>query len=495
MMQTTVGLLSEAKSEALILFITKNDSVSSCLPSAYKNLKKSISNATGFIGERGKKNIIPVSESRHFKKVVLYGVGSRTEVTCQSMRLAISECLKYAASYSVSSVSFYLTKNISHRITADTFADLCVESFFLSSYSFDKYKTKNGVKKTSIKRISILASSPQEKKEFQKGIKRSRIVASHVIAARDLINEPPNALVPQAFANRLIRQARAVRLPYKRFDLKQIIENKMGGLIAVSQGSSNKPAFVILHHRASRSAKNAKTICLVGKGVCFDSGGLSLKPAMSMVTMKYDMAGAATCAQAVIAAHELKIPHNVIALLPLCENSPDGKAYRPGDIVKTLSGQTVEIFNTDAEGRMILADALYYACNYKPDIVIDLATLTGAAKVCLGDKAAAILGNDEALIKKLIASGVAVGERLWQLPLWDEYQDDLKSEIADLKNIGLKGAGTITAAKFLSNFVPKTSWAHLDIAAMAWEEEGKAYTPKGASGFGLRLLVNYLSSL
>ena len=214
-----------------------------------------------------------------------------------------------------------------------------------------------------------------------------------------------------------------------------------------------------------------------------------------MVNMKYDMAGAAVCAQTVLTAAQLKIPHEIISVTPLTENVPDGKSYRPGDVITTSSGMTIEVVNTDAEGRMILSDALHYSGRFKPDILILIATLTGSAKICLGDQAAALLGNDNKVMDMLQKVGDDVGERLWPLPLWDDYQDYLKSEIADMKNMSLKGAGTITAATFLSHFMPKTSWAHIDIASTSFEEEGKSYVSKGATGFGVRLLINYLQAL
>lgn len=266
----------------------------------------------------------------------------------------------------------------------------------------------------------------------------------------------------------------------------------MGGILSVAKGSHQLPRFIVLEYRGG-SADKRPTV-LVGKGITFDSGGISLKPREGMERMKDDMAGAAAVMGAVMAVAGLRLPVNVIGLVPAAENLPGGGAYKPGDIVRTMSGQTVEIVNTDAEGRMILSDALFYAQRFKPAAVIDLATLTGACLVALGSAASGVMGNDPALVKLLRRAGEATGERLWELPLWDEYGEIMKSDVADLKNAGGPHAGTITAAWFLQRFVGKSRWAHVDIAGTAWEEKGRPYQPKGATGVGVRLLVEYLKA-
>lgn len=494
MVQVKASLFLPAKNDTLCFLMAHKEAIRDIVPDEYRSLAQECQSLADFKAEKGEKRLVYVPASAHAKKMIFYGLGANSRLSRDSLKAAICELYKYSRSCGAHKISMVYSKNISQVLSLGEFASLCTEYAFLTFYGFTKYKTQREKPARRIPTIVLLVKSDTERKEIQKNIRRSALIVRRVLAARDLINEPPNELTPRRFANQLVQDARKIKASTYLFSEKDILKKKMGGLIAVSKGSVHKPYFLIVRHPGSNTKKK-KTICLVGKGVCFDSGGLSLKPAASMVTMKYDMAGAATCAQVVLAAHELGLAHEVIALLPLCVNLPDGKAYRPGDVIRTLSGKTVEVFNTDAEGRLILADALHYAGRYSPDIVIDVATLTGAAKICLGDKAAAVLGTDQTLIKQLIKNGDAVGERLWQLPLWDEYQDDLKSEIADMKNIGLKGAGTITAAKFLANFVPHTAWAHLDIASVAWEEEGKAHVPKGASGFGVRLLLEFLSSI
>jgi leucyl aminopeptidase len=494
MLQVKASLSTQVKNDVLVLFATQKQKITDMLPAAYASLSQECGSLSDFKGDKGEKRLIYVHSSPLAKKIILYGIGPKAELSLNSIKLGICDLYKYASGFDTRMLSLFYSQNMAPVLGLRDFAALCTECAFLALYSFTKYKTGKDSKTKRLPVITVLVKTDKEKTDMQRQIKNSTLIARRVLAARDLINEPPNELTPARFATRVVEEARRIKLSTLCLSEKDIRKKKMGGLLAVARGSVHKPYFLVLHHKGA-ATKKKKTICFVGKGVCFDSGGLSLKPAMSMVTMKYDMAGAATCAQVVLAAHELGLKHEVIALLPLCENLPDGNAYRPGDVIRTLSGKTVEIFNTDAEGRMILADALHYSGKYSPDILIDVATLTGAAKVCLGDKAAAVLGNDESLLKTLIHNGQRVGERLWQLPLWDDYQDDLKSEIADMKNIGLKGAGTITAAKFLANFIPDTAWAHLDIASVAWEDEGKAHAVKGASGFGVRLLIDFLMSL
>ncbi len=264
----------------------------------------------------------------------------------------------------------------------------------------------------------------------------------------------------------------------------------MGALLGVARGSEEPPKFIIINYQGDRESN--RPIAIVGKTITFDTGGISIKPSERMEQMKYDMSGGAAVLAAIKAAAQLKIPVNVVGFLPATENMPGGNAMKPGDVVKTLSGLTVEVINTDAEGRLILADALSYALRSRPSAIVDLATLTGACTVALGRNAIGLLGNHPGLLERVKAAGEASGERVWELPLWEEYFDQIKSDVADIKNVGGRGAGTITAAAFLRKFVDDTPWAHLDIASTAWADEPRPYTPKGATGVGVRLLVQFL---
>jgi leucyl aminopeptidase len=266
----------------------------------------------------------------------------------------------------------------------------------------------------------------------------------------------------------------------------------MGALLGVASGSAQPPKFIIVEYR-----KGGKKpfIALVGKSITFDSGGISIKPAENMDRMKDDMSGGAAVLGAIRTAAALGLPLNIVGLLPAAENMPGGRAYKPGDVLRTMSGQTIEIMNTDAEGRLILSDALAYACQYKPAMIVDIATLTGACGIALGQEASGMLGTDEKFKQRMREAGNKTGERVWELPLWEEYYEQIKSDIADMKNTGGRAGGVITAAALLSKFVQEYPWVHLDIAATAWSDKERPYTPKGATGIGVRLLTQFLRDL
>ena len=312
--------------------------------------------------------------------------------------------------------------------------------------------------------------------------------------ARDLGNRPANDLTPETFATAAKEMTEdAPKLRVTIFGMKELQKEKMGGILGVSQGSVEEPRVIVIEHRPK---KPKKSVILVGKGVTFDSGGISIKPAAGMGWMKYDMCGAATVMGVMQAVAELDLPIKVVGLIPAVENMPSGTATKPGDILTMSNGKTVEVDNTDAEGRLILADILHYSARFNPDIVIDYATLTGACVVALGHEAAGMMGNDEELLDTLRNLGEVVGERVWPMPLYDEYLSYLKSEWADIKNAGSRWGGAVTAGTFLKQFVPeKVSWVHLDIAGVAYNEKEHNGLPKGASGFGVVLTVAFLEHL
>jgi leucyl aminopeptidase len=278
------------------------------------------------------------------------------------------------------------------------------------------------------------------------------------------------------------------------FDEHRLAEEGFGGVIAVGKGSDSPPRFIIMEYGAA--LENVPTVCVVGKGLTFDSGGLNIKTAEGMETMKNDMGGSAAVFGIVQAVAELGLPIHLVALIPSAENMPSGRSYRPGDVVTTLSGKTIEILNTDAEGRVILADGLFYAQRYEPDAIIELSTLTGAVIIALGNVGTAVMATDQTLADGLVAAGDSTGDRGWQLPLWDEYHEMVKSDIADLKNLAGRAAGSITAGAFLSAFVGDNKFAHLDIAGTAWlDSPSKPYHSKGGTGSGVRLVTSYLRSI
>jgi leucyl aminopeptidase len=310
---------------------------------------------------------------------------------------------------------------------------------------------------------------------------------------RDLVNTPGNIKSPAYLAEQAKNAAGQSNLKCKLLGQKELAKEGCGALLGVAQGSVREPQLIVLEHNGGN--KDQAPIALVGKGVTFDSGGISLKPGEKMDEMKMDMAGGATVIGTMLAASLLELPINLVGIVPAVENMPSGTAYRPGDILTSLSGQTIEVLNTDAEGRLILADALTYAKRYEPQLVIDLATLTGACIIALGHHATAVLGNDQKLVQDLLSAGEESGERLWQLPLWEDYDKLIKSDVADVKNTGGRAAGTITAAAFLKKFASDFRWAHLDIAGTAWRDQNQPYTPKGGTGVGVRMLIAFLQKM
>jgi leucyl aminopeptidase len=338
----------------------------------------------------------------------------------------------------------------------------------------------------------LLAQGSREFDLAERAIEKAGYIVEGVTLARNLVNEPGNIKSPAYLASQARELAEQVGIKCEILDQDQLAALGFGALLGVAQGSTRTPKLITLEYNGGNH--DAQPIVLVGKGVVFDAGGISLKPAEKMDEMKMDMAGGAVVLGVLKAAALLKLPVNLVGIVPAVENLPSGSAYRPGDILTSLSGKTIEVLNTDAEGRLILADALTYAARYRPRVVIDLATLTGACIIALGHHAAAVLGNHDGLIRQLILAGENSGEKLWQLPLWQEYATQLKSHVADMKNIGGRPAGTITAAAFLQKFADNYTWAHIDIAGTAWEEKGQPYTPKGGTGFGVRLLLDYLQA-
>ncbi|HWS70846.1 MAG TPA: leucyl aminopeptidase, partial [Thermoanaerobaculia bacterium] len=320
----------------------------------------------------------------------------------------------------------------------------------------------------------------------------ARAVADGVRTVRDLGNAPSNILTPTTLAARAEEVAKAIGIKCTVYGRKEIERMKMGGLIAVNRGSVEEPRFIVMEYAPKRAKQH---VALVGKGITFDSGGISIKPAEKMEEMKFDMCGAAAVIGTIEAAAKLALPIRITGVIPSTDNLPSGSAYKPGEIITMMNGKTVEIVNTDAEGRMILGDALHYASQLKPNIMLDYATLTGACVVALGSEAAGLFTSDDELAQKLIEAGERVGDRVWRMPEWDDYKDLIRSEWADMKNSGGRWGGAISAALFLKEFVDCPSWAHLDIAGTAYAEHETAREAKGATGAGVRLTISYLASL
>jgi leucyl aminopeptidase len=366
------------------------------------------------------------------------------------------------------------------------------EGALLGSYKFDRYQTEaDDVDKQPIRVVLLAAAAEQD--AVQAGIAVAEAVCAGVILARDLVNEPGNIKSPDYLARQAQQMCAEAGIECTVLGQKELEKEKMGALLGVAQGSVREPRLIVMQYRGGVNGQ--KPIALVGKGVVFDAGGISIKPSEGMEEMKMDMGGGAAVIGTMLAAARLKLPCNLVAVVPAVENMPSGTAIRPGDILTSHSGKTIEVVNTDAEGRLILADAISYVRRFEPALVIDLATLTGACIIALGHHATAVLGNDEKLIESLLRAGERSGERLWQLPLWDEYVEQIKSEVADVKNVGGRPAGTITAAAFIQKFAEGLNWVHLDIAGTGWEEKGRPCYPFGGTGVGVRLLSRYLRDL
>ena len=371
---------------------------------------------------------------------------------------------------------------------------LCLsQGILLGEYSFDKYKTIDKsegahiVSKNKI-RLHFITNKAQAKKSLE----IAKLLAEGTIWARDLLNEPGNKLTAKEMVTWSKKMSKRFSYKHQTLNKQALIRQKMGGIIAVNAGSVIEPALIIneYHHPQAK-----KTILLVGKGVTFDSGGISLKPSTNMGEMKMDMGGGACVLSALATVARQKLKVNVIGLIPTTDNMPSGSAQRPGDIITMYSGKTVEVDNTDAEGRLILADALSYGIKkYQPNAVVDLATLTGACVIALGHVQAALYSNDKGLLSKMKSAGEISGELCWPMPLTDAYNEQIKSEVADLKNVGGRDAGSITAAKFLEHFVENVPWVHLDIAGTAMRPKSNSYHPKGGTGYGVRLLWEFLKS-
>jgi leucyl aminopeptidase len=360
------------------------------------------------------------------------------------------------------------------------FAARVAQGAVLRSYRTTHKKTD----KPTLAKVNVGAADPADAK---KSWRAAEAVANAIFYTRDLVTEPPNVLHPEEFAKRA-RKLEDLGLEVEVLGEKEMTKLGMGSLVGVGQGSERESQLLIMQWKGAKN-KDAQPIAFVGKGVTFDTGGISIKPAAGMDAMKYDMGGAAAVTGLMHALAGRKARVNAVGICGLVENMPDGNAQRPGDVVKSMSGQTIEVLNTDAEGRLVLADAIWYCQNrFKPKFMVDLATLTGAIRVSLGLEIAGLFSNNDELAERLLAAGKAEGEELWRMPMGDRFDKMIDSPIADMKNIGGAFGGSITAAQFIQRFVNKVPWAHLDIAGTAWAEEARTSTPKGASGFGVRLL-------
>jgi len=421
------------------------------------------------------------------KKVVLTGLGKKGEFDIEKWRGAASKAGQFIRNSGIKQFVFPIKKfdGPSEKELAESF----VTGLLLGVYQFNEFKTLERDKIKEIGEVILLGEKDEEIKWIGDGLRTGEIISEAVYMARDLVNGPSNQVTPTVLAEKAQQIAKDYGVEIQVFEVSQAEAMGMGAFVAVAKGSQEPGKFIVLEYN---KGKGLDTIALVGKGITFDSGGISIKPSENMDRMKDDMSGAAAVLATMQVASKLQLPFHLVGIMPATENLPSGKAYKPGDILKTLSGQTVEVISTDAEGRLILSDALTYSLRYQPKAIIDLATLTGACVIALGDFVIGLFGNDESLLKRIEEASSKTGEKVWRLPLWDEYFEYLKSDAADFRNVGTRAAGAIIGAIFLSKFVEKVPWVHLDIAGPASIEKERPYIPRGGTGAGVRLLVQLL---
>jgi len=424
------------------------------------------------------------------KKVTLIGVGKKEKLTQRAIRAALYSVGKMAKKQRDRSIAVavpYLIPTLNSTDSTRVIAD-CLSQ---ADYKYDTYITKKDEERRA-PIDAILIPIDVDAKRIKQIESETRALREGIRTVRDLGNAPANLITPSRLAERAEETARSVGVKCTIYGRKEIERMKMGGLLAVNRGSAEEPRFIVLEYAPKKARKH---VALVGKGITFDSGGISIKPAERMEEMKFDMCGAAAVIGTIEAAAKLDLRVKITGAIPSTDNLPSGSAYKPGDIVTMMNGKTVEIVNTDAEGRMILGDALHYASQLEPDHLIDYATLTGACVIALASEAAGLFSNDDELARKLIECGERAGERLWRLPVWDDYKDLIRSEWADMKNSGGRWGGAISAALFLKEFVDCPSWAHLDIAGTAYAEHETAREARGATGAGVRVTIAFLESL
>ena len=419
-------------------------------------------------------------------RVLLVGLGKERDFRDKEYREAMAAAVKTLNATGASEAAMYLTELPVKKRELAWKIEQAVVVAMESVYRFDRLKSKPEEQRRSLRRMVLSVPRRNELSIGETALGQGLAIARGMNLTKDMANLPGNICTPTYIAEQALELARTHGLGIEVLEQKDMEELKMGSFLSVAKGSRQPPKLIVLQY--SGGNKSQKPVALVGKGITFDAGGISLKPAAEMDEMKYDMCGAASVLGTFQAIAELKLPLNVVGIIPTCENLPDGNANKPGDIVTSMSGQTIEILNTDAEGRLILCDALTYAAKFNPAAVVDIATLTGACVIALGHQASGLLANHDSLARELLHAGEHTYDRAWQLPLWDEYQELLKSNFADLANIGGRSGGAITAACFLSRFAKDYEWAHLDIAGTAW----KSGKDKGATGRPVPLLVHFL---
>jgi len=437
-----------------------------------------------FRGEEGEIKYIWLS-SKKIERITFLGLGERNKWNTAKSQMAARRAAGFAKNEKMEDFSFYLREEFGENYKESS--KIFALNFLLADFEFSRYK-KPSAKAKPVKNV-FLCSTEENLKDLKQGSEEGKIIGEETNGCRALANSPGGDITPVGLAQEARLVALKNKISVKILDEKDMKKIGMGGVLGVSKGSSEKPRFIIMEYRGVNPPAGGPPLALVGKGVTFDTGGLNLKPEQGIYEMHMDMSGGAAVIHGLAAIARLKLPLNVVGLVPAVENSTSGSSYRPGDILKSLSGKTIEVLNTDAEGRIILADALTYSLRWKPGFILDIATLTGAAMVALGNHCSALFTNRDKLQKKLFEIGKDSGDKVWPLPLWEEYGEEIKGTFADIANVGkVRWGGAIHGAKFLESFTENTPWAHLDIAPKMTTNDAEALT-KGASGAGVRYIV------
>ncbi|HVG29223.1 MAG TPA: leucyl aminopeptidase [Pyrinomonadaceae bacterium] len=496
--QTSNGRAGDADVQALAVAVFKDEKADEGvlreLDAAAGGLLKSVIESEELKGKEGETVYLHLGEGREglkARRLLLVGVGERAAYGLSQVSQFAGTVARALRARNAKTVGLVAR---APRETEEGAASAAVEGALIGLFEPDKYRTAEKEERT-IDRLLIVAEGA-DAEGLKRGAERGRIVGESVNFTRDLANEPGAYMTPTIMAQRAQQLGDEFGLEVDVLDRARMEHLGMGSLLSVARGSEEPPALIVMKYTPEGGAGAGDgLLAFVGKGVTFDSGGISIKPGENMELMKYDMTGGATVMGAMRAVAQLKPSIRLLGVVPATENLPSGKATKPGDVVRAMSGKTIEIINTDAEGRLILADAIAYAKKLGATRVVDLATLTGAVSIALGDVNTAVLGTDQELIDELIKSGGEVGEKIWQLPLDKEYTRQIKSDIADIKNVGGRKAGTITAAAFLKEFADGLSWAHLDIAGTAWGDDAKPHRSKGPTGICVRMLINYVERM
>jgi leucyl aminopeptidase len=444
-----------------------------------------------FTSKLGQTTVLYPWGGLRFRKIILVGLGKKNEMTIESIRRAYGFAGRRMGELKVESLSVLAFDSNLHGIRLQESSQAMVEGLILSNYRLGRYKTENEEKRSALKKLTFWKENRKGMGEVKRGIDNGEIFSWATNFTRDLSNQPGNYLTPTHLAGIAEKLARENKFKCTILSTPEIKKLKMNAFLAVASGSQQPPKLIVLEYLPPKGKPN--TLALVGKGITFDAGGLSLKSTENMLEMKSDMTGGAVVISTIAAYARMGLPLHLIGIIPATENLPSGSALKVGDIITSRSGKTIEVLNTDAEGRLVLADGLSYALSFKPDAVVDVATLTGTIKLALGNICAGLLGNHQGLKAQMLKAGEISGERVWELPLWKEYDEFLQSDLADIKNVGGRFGGSILAAAFLQNFVGGLPWVHLDIAGVDFRDKEDSYRSKGASGFGARLLLQFLS--